>query len=161
MGKIISVEQNSSSFLRQFMVLIFIFNQFSIHIAISGVMVSPFSFAIMNPPQCQILGATRSFSVTLDLVINFFILSSKLVRRFPLFSQEIRILSKIEKLKTLVKLIATQVAIETLREKYPYSELFWWVYSVSLPIQSECGKIRTKIIANTDTFYTVKMIKIF
>ena len=28
-------------------------------------------------------------------------------------------------------------------------------YSVSLRIQSECGKIRTRITPNTDTFYTV------
>ena len=29
-------------------------------------------------------------------------------------------------------------------------------YSVSLRIQSECGKIRTRITPNTDTFYAVK-----
>ena len=28
-------------------------------------------------------------------------------------------------------------------------------YSVSLPIESECGKIRTRINLNTDTFYSV------
>ena len=28
-------------------------------------------------------------------------------------------------------------------------------YSVSLRIQSECGKIRTRITPNTDTFYAV------
>ena len=32
-----------------------------------------------------------------------------------------------------------------LRKKCPYSELFW----------SECGKIRTRITPNTDTFYVV------
>ena len=29
-------------------------------------------------------------------------------------------------------------------------------YSVSFRIQSECGKMRTRITANTDTFYAVK-----
>ena len=29
-------------------------------------------------------------------------------------------------------------------------------YKVSLRIQSECGKIRTRITPNTDTFYAVK-----
>ena len=29
------------------------------------------------------------------------------------------------------------------------------IYSVSLRIQSECGKIRTRINSNTDTFHTV------
>ena len=31
-------------------------------------------------------------------------------------------------------------------------------YSVSLHIQSECGKIRTRITPNTDTFYSVEML---
>ena len=45
-----------------------------------------------------------------------------------------------------------------LREKYPYSELFWSAfsafglnterYSVSLRIQCECGKMRTRIAPN-------------
>ena len=42
----------------------------------------------------------------------------------------------------------------------PYSELFWsafsriWTeYSVSLCIKSECGKMRTRITLNTETFY--------
>ena len=49
-----------------------------------------------------------------------------------------------------------------LRKKCPYSELFWSVfpgfglnterYEVFLRIQSECGKIRTRITPNTDTF---------
>ena len=53
----------------------------------------------------------------------------------------------------------------TLREKCPYSELFWSVvfriqteyekHSVSLRIQSECGKVQTRITPNTDTFYAV------
>ena len=33
-------------------------------------------------------------------------------------------------------------------------------YSVSLRIQSECGKMRTRITPNTDTFYAVKMRRI-
>ena len=32
-------------------------------------------------------------------------------------------------------------------------------YSVSLRIQSECGKIRTRITPNTDTFHAVKLSK--
>ena len=33
--------------------------------------------------------------------------------------------------------------------------LIWGRYSVSLRIQSECGKMRTRITSNTDTFYAV------
>ena len=61
------------------------------------------------------------------------------------------------------------VAVNTLRKKCPYLELFWSAffphfpafglnterYSVSLRIQSECGKMRTRITLNTGTFYTV------
>ena len=55
----------------------------------------------------------------------------------------------------------------TLREKCPYSELFWSVFSrirteyekilygISLRIQSKCGKIRTGINPNTNTFHEV------
>ena len=56
----------------------------------------------------------------------------------------------------------------TLREKCPYSELFWSAfpacglnterYFVSLRIQSECGKMQTRITPNTDTFYAVLFI---
>ena len=49
-----------------------------------------------------------------------------------------------------------------LREKYPYSELFWSVFSrirteygVSLRIPSEFRKIRTRITPNTDIFLAV------
>ena len=38
------------------------------------------------------------------------------------------------------------------REKCPCSDLFWSVFS---RIQSEYGKIRTRITSNTDTFYAV------
>ena len=40
----------------------------------------------------------------------------------------------------------------SLREKWPYSELFW---SVFFRIRTEYGEIRTRITPNTDTFYTV------
>ena len=50
----------------------------------------------------------------------------------------------------------------SLRKKYPYSELFrsvfsriWTEYGVSLRIQSECGKIRTRKTPNADNFYAV------
>ena len=42
-----------------------------------------------------------------------------------------------------------------LRKKCPYSQLFWSVFSVSLRIQSKCGKMRTRITPNTDTFHAV------
>ena len=55
-----------------------------------------------------------------------------------------------------------------LREKCPYTELFWLYfpafglnrerYSVPLRIQYECGKIRTRITLNTDTFYSVSFV---
>ena len=52
----------------------------------------------------------------------------------------------------------------TLREKCPYSELYWSVFSLirtengekSLRFQSEWGKIRTRITPNTNTFHAVK-----
>ena len=44
--------------------------------------------------------------------------------------------------------------IHPLRIMCPYSELFW---SVALCIQSECGKIRTRITPNTDNFQAVIM----
>ena len=58
-----------------------------------------------------------------------------------------------------------------LREKCPYSELFWSVFSQicteykeirrSLRIQSECGKIRTRTTPNTDTFNAVPLLMLF
>ena len=48
-----------------------------------------------------------------------------------------------------------------LREKCPYSEFFWSAFSLIRPengeirIQSECGKMRTRITPNTDNFYAV------
>ena len=49
---------------------------------------------------------------------------------------------------------------KSLRKKCPYSELFWSAFSriryrVSLRIQSECGKMHTRINTNTDTFQVV------
>ena len=56
----------------------------------------------------------------------------------------------------------------TLRNKCQYSELFWSAfptfglnmegYGVSLCIQSECRKMRTRITSNTDTFHVVIII---
>ena len=51
---------------------------------------------------------------------------------------------------------------KTLRENWPYFELFWSVFSHSwteygLRIHSECGKIRTRITPNINTFYPVKV----
>ena len=58
--------------------------------------------------------------------------------------------------------------LHTLREKCPYSEFLWYAFSafglntetyrVSLRIQSERGKIRTRKTSNTDTFYAVIQI---
>ena len=48
-----------------------------------------------------------------------------------------------------------------LREKCPYSELLWSTFSRirteygEIRIQSECGKIRTRITPNTNNFYAV------
>ena len=63
------------------------------------------------------------------------------------------------------------VVTYALREKCAYSELFWSPfflhfpafglntdrYSVSLRIQFECGKIRTRITPTMDTFYAVEL----
>ena len=63
----------------------------------------------------------------------------------------------------------------TQRRKYPYSELFWSGffphfpafglnterYSVSLRIQSECGKIRTSKTPYLDTFHVVDNLLCF
>ena len=55
--------------------------------------------------------------------------------------------------------LASEHASELLRKKCPYSELFWSafsrIYSVSLRIQSECGKMRTRLSPNTNTFHPV------
>ena len=39
------------------------------------------------------------------------------------------------------------------REKCPYSEFSWFVFSC---IRTECGKIRTRKTPNTDTFHAVR-----
>ena len=54
-----------------------------------------------------------------------------------------------------------------LKEKDCVKSVRIWSYSgphfpafvVSLRIQSKCGKMRTRITPNTDTFYTVKGLK--
>ena len=49
----------------------------------------------------------------------------------------------------------------SLRKKCTYSELFWSLFSSirteygELRIQSECGKIQTRITPNTDIFHAV------
>ena len=40
----------------------------------------------------------------------------------------------------------------------PYSDLFWFAFS---RIQSECGKLRTRITPSTDTFYAVKDVDFY
>ena len=62
-------------------------------------------------------------------------------------------------------MINIKKVILALRKKCPYSELFCSVfpafglnverYGASLRIESECGKIRTGITPNKDTFPTV------
>ena len=53
------------------------------------------------------------------------------------------------------------ILMHELREKCLYSELFWsafaCIWTVSLRIQSQCGKMRTRISPNTDTFYAVML----
>ena len=56
----------------------------------------------------------------------------------------------------------------SLREKCQYLEFFWSVFScirtecsVSLCIQSECGKTGTRKAPNTDTFHAVSLQNIF
>ena len=62
--------------------------------------------------------------------------------------------------------LASLLLILSLREKCPYSEFFWFLFyrirkeyreikSTSLPIQSECKKIRTKKTPNADSFHAV------
>ena len=58
---------------------------------------------------------------------------------------------------------------KTLREKCPYLQFFWSVFpcirteygkirSISVRIQSECGKIQTRKTPNMDTFHSVKIL---
>ena len=55
---------------------------------------------------------------------------------------------------------ANLLSHNALREKCPYSELSWSGF-FRIPskygeiLQSECGKMRTRITPNTDTLYTV------
>ena len=50
--------------------------------------------------------------------------------------------------------IFNAVVTRSLREKCPYSELFWSAFS-----QSECAKMRARIPPNADTFYAVDGLK--
>ena len=42
---------------------------------------------------------------------------------------------------------------------FPAFALNTEIYSVSLPIQSKCGKTRIRITPNTDTFHAVMVLK--
>ena len=58
-----------------------------------------------------------------------------------------------------------EILSQSLRKKCRYSELFWSVFSrvrseISLRIQSEFGKMQTRITSNTDTFHAVSSMKI-
>ena len=67
------------------------------------------------------------------------------------------------KLKKSLSLLTDFLPLNTVRKKYPYSELFcphfpafrlnMERYGISLRIQSECGKIRTRITPDMDTFH--------
>ena len=64
--------------------------------------------------------------------------------------------------------LAIKVQRKSLREKGPYSGLFWSAFSRTrteygeilrtLRIYSECGKMRTRTTPNTDTFYVVTVV---
>ena len=65
-------------------------------------------------------------------------------------------------------LVHDKLGVVILRKKCLYSELFWSVFSrirtdygeiwISLRIQSECGKISSRITPNTDSFYAVLLM---
>ena len=60
--------------------------------------------------------------------------------------------------------ISNLLVTVTLREKCPYSELFWSAFSrirAALSIQSEYGKMWTRITPNKDTFYALLVSVIF
>ena len=63
--------------------------------------------------------------------------------KFKLYNQRVN-----PKIRPTQNILSNPNYLLTLREKCPYSELFW----------SECGKMRTRITPNTDTFYTVHSI---
>ena len=50
-------------------------------------------------------------------------------------------------------------AVLVLRKKCPYSDLFWSTFSHIRSEQSECGKMRSRITPNTNTFYAVWMFR--
>ena len=65
---------------------------------------------------------------------------------------------------TLYKKLKTEHCVKSVRirsypgQYFPAFGLNTERYSVSLRIQSECGKIRTRITPNTDTFHVVEML---
>ena len=65
-----------------------------------------------------------------------------------------KLLLKDESLETCKHCKAGQIYFHatTLRKKCPYSKLFWSAFS---RIQSKCGKMRTRIIPNTNTFHAM------
>ena len=76
--------------------------------------------------------------------------------------QQLQMKEKTLSAQFLLQILVIEISPDlALREKYPYSELFWSDYFVSLRIQSECEKIRTRIMPDTDTFYPVSQVKFF
>ena len=60
---------------------------------------------------------------------------------------------QIHRVTDFVEFHVFPIIAATLHEKCTYSEFFW--YGVSLRIQSECSKTRTRKTPNTDTFHAV------
>ena len=81
------------------------------------------------------------------------------------FNQLISLMIYRNKVGKFKKSLYTLPITLTLRKKLPCLEIFWSVLSriwtdygeigVSIRIQSECGKIRTRKAPNTDTFHAV------
>ena len=64
---------------------------------------------------------------------------------------------QIEKYQNMLRLKCWPLVFTSLHEKCPHSELFWSAFS---RIQSECGKMRTRITPNTNTFYAMPLIRL-
>ena len=64
---------------------------------------------------------------------------------------------QIEKYQNILRLRCWTLVFTSLHEKCPHSELFWSAFS---RIQCECGKMRTRITPNTDTFYAMPLIRL-
>ena len=81
------------------------------------------------------------------------------------FNQLISLMIYRNKVGKFKKSLYTFPITLTLRKKLPCPDIFWSVLSriwtdygeigVSIRIQSECGKIRTRKAPNTDTFHAV------